>query len=70
VLGKRGGSWWFFDGENVVECVVNVVGKLRFCRPEKWDRFSDFIFWGLGGERTGNGNSEMRGSFASLQDDD
>jgi hypothetical protein len=22
VLGKWGGLWWFFDGENVVECVV------------------------------------------------
>jgi hypothetical protein len=25
VLGKVGGWMWFFDGENVVECVVNVV---------------------------------------------
>jgi hypothetical protein len=25
VLGKVGGWVWFFCGENVVECVVNVV---------------------------------------------
>jgi hypothetical protein len=25
VLGKVGGWTWFFCGENVVECVVNVV---------------------------------------------
>jgi hypothetical protein len=24
-LKKRGGWTWFFDGENVVKCVVNVV---------------------------------------------
>jgi hypothetical protein len=25
ILRKQGVSWWFFGGENVVECVVNVV---------------------------------------------
>ena len=30
VLGERAGTWWLFDGENVVECVVNVVGKTLF----------------------------------------
>jgi len=28
-LQKRGAKVWFFDGEIVVECVVNVVKKLH-----------------------------------------
>ena len=34
-LGKCGGWTWFFDGENVVECVVNVVRKTKFLRGGK-----------------------------------
>jgi hypothetical protein len=33
ILRKRVFLWWFFDGENVVECVVNVV-------------FWQSLFWG------------------------
>ncbi len=32
---KRCFLWWFFDGENVVECVVNVVFWQSVFRGEK-----------------------------------
>jgi hypothetical protein len=35
---------WFFGGENVVECVVNVVFWQSLFRREKCARFLGFIF--------------------------
>jgi hypothetical protein len=37
---------WFFRGEVVVNCVVNVDKELRLFRDEKWDTFLKFIFKG------------------------
>jgi hypothetical protein len=51
VLEKTGGWTWFFDGENVVECVVNVVRWRSLFRFEKRDTDFGFIFvarWVLG----------------------
>jgi hypothetical protein len=45
-LEKRGGWTWFFGGENVVDCVVNVVGKTSFFGDEKYATFLNFIFGG------------------------
>jgi hypothetical protein len=39
VLENVGGWTWFFDGENVVKCVVNVVRKTVFLRGEKYATF-------------------------------
>jgi len=40
---------WFFGGENVVECVVNVVFGSRFFGGENapgfWDLFFGFPSW-------------------------
>jgi hypothetical protein len=44
VLEKRGGWTWFFGGENVVDCVVNVVGKMSFFGDQKYATFLNFIF--------------------------
>ena len=44
VLEKRGGWTWFFAGGNVVDCVVNVVGKTSFFDNEKYATFFNFIF--------------------------
>jgi hypothetical protein len=37
-------SVWCLDGENVVECVVNVVGKPSFFRPRKMHHSSQLFF--------------------------
>jgi hypothetical protein len=34
-MGKRVGTWWFFCGEDLAECVVNVVGKTLVLRGWK-----------------------------------
>jgi hypothetical protein len=60
-IGKNGWLWWFFDGENVVECVVNVVGNCACVGAEGWDRLFGFIFGAWV-----NGKGEIRGSFAAL----
>jgi hypothetical protein len=44
VLGKVVCRTWFFCGENVVECVVNVDKKLSFFDGEKWDTIFEYIF--------------------------
>jgi hypothetical protein len=51
------GVWtWFFDGENVVECVVKRGGKTAFVRGLKHATFFNFIFGAFpkwdGGGRT------------------
>ena len=38
--GKEGVCVWFFDGEIVVKCVVNVVLKRHFLGDEKYATFS------------------------------
>jgi hypothetical protein len=43
VLEKVGGWTWFFDGENVVDCVVNVVRKTMFLTNEKYATLFNFI---------------------------
>jgi hypothetical protein len=49
ISGKVWCRMWFFRGENVVECVVNVDKFLSLSADEKWDRGFNFIFWlGLG----------------------
>jgi hypothetical protein len=43
-LGESGAKLSFLDGENVVECVVNVVNKLHQNHPAKnTPRFSDLF---------------------------
>jgi hypothetical protein len=44
VLGKAVCRTWCFCGENVVECVVNVVEKPPLFAAEKWDRISKYFF--------------------------
>jgi hypothetical protein len=50
ILRKRVFLWWFFDGENVVECVVNVVFWQSLFRGGKMRQifeiyFLGFLFW-------------------------
>jgi hypothetical protein len=49
ILRKTGVLRWFFDGVNVVECMVNVVFWQSLFRGEKCARFLGFIsgfpFW-------------------------
>ena len=44
VLRKSGRKTWFFGGENVVGCVVNVVNLRTLLRREKQDTHFNFIF--------------------------
>jgi hypothetical protein len=44
VLGNGVRRTWFFCGENVVDCVVNVVEKPSFFDGEKWDTSFEYIF--------------------------
>ena len=44
VLEKVVCRTWFFCGENVVRCVVNVVKKLSFFGDEKWDTSFEYFF--------------------------
>ena len=44
VLEICGCRTWFFDGENVVKCVVIVVFWVMFFCGKKCDRFLRFIF--------------------------
>jgi hypothetical protein len=59
------------DGQFVVGCVVNVVEKLSLFVGVKVGQAFEVYFAELCGKRdekrTGNGKSEMRGSFASLR---
>lgn len=41
---KNGGWMWLFDGEFVVECVVDVVFWRTLFRAEKYATISGFIF--------------------------
>jgi hypothetical protein len=44
---RKGSVWrWFFDGENVVECVVNVVFWQSIFRGEKMRQGSQIYFQG------------------------
>jgi hypothetical protein len=50
ILRKRVFLWWFFDGENMVECVVNVVFWQSLFRGGKMRQifeiyFLGFLFW-------------------------
>jgi len=42
---KNAFSVWCFDGENVVKCVVNVVGKPSLFRPQKMRHHSQLFFF-------------------------
>lgn len=42
---KNAFSAWCFDGENVVKCVVNVVGKPSLFRPQKMRHHSQLFFF-------------------------
>jgi hypothetical protein len=44
ILLKRGVLRWFFDGENVVECVVNVVFWQSLFRGEKMRQIFEIYF--------------------------
>jgi hypothetical protein len=45
VLRNTGLWWWFFDGENVVICMVNVVNKTcDFCSKKIRHEFQ-LYFW-------------------------
>ena len=44
VLEKVVCRTWFFCGENVVRCVVNVVKKLSFFGDQKWDTSFEYFF--------------------------
>jgi hypothetical protein len=44
VLEKTGGWTWFFDGKNVVGCVVKRGGKTALVRTLKNFTFFNFIF--------------------------
>jgi hypothetical protein len=55
-LEKAGGWTWFFDGKNVVKCVVKRGGKTALARALKFFHFFNFIFemavdWLVGGRR-------------------
>jgi len=43
-LGKNGRFWWFFDGQVVVKCVVNVVCGRVLAGEKKYATNFDFIF--------------------------
>src|ERR1700677_2564362 len=43
VLEKVVCKTWFFCGENVVKCVVNVEKKLHVFAAEEWDRFLKYF---------------------------
>jgi hypothetical protein len=47
ILRKRDVWRWFFDGENVVECVVNVVFWQSLFRGEKMRQGFEFYFRGF-----------------------
>jgi len=47
ILRKEGVLWWFFDGENVVECVVNVVFWQSLFRGGKMRQGFEIYFWGF-----------------------
>ena len=46
VLRKCGVWLWFFYGEVVVECVVNVVSRCALLASNEWDMILNFIFSG------------------------
>jgi hypothetical protein len=45
VLRNTGVWWWFFDGENVVVCMVNVVNKTCDFRSKKIRHAFQLYFW-------------------------
>jgi hypothetical protein len=45
VLRNTGVWWWFFDGENVVVCMVSVVNKTCDFRSKKIRHAFQLYFW-------------------------
>jgi hypothetical protein len=45
VLRNTGLWWWFFDGENVVICMVNVVDETCDFRSKKIRHEFQLYFW-------------------------